>query len=175
MKKYKDKKQYRLKGYDYSQGGFYFITICTNNRECFFGKIVNGKMKLSEIGLIADKFWQEIPDRFPVMKIDEYIVMPNHVHGIIIINADQRRNAPWRVSTLGIQPLIKNSLSSVVNHFKGNTKRYCNKNNLEFVWQPRFHDHIIRDEGELYRIRQYIVNNPSKWGSDRNNSVDLFM
>ncbi|MCK5510648.1 transposase [Candidatus Parcubacteria bacterium] len=212
MKKYKDKKQYRRKGYDYSQNGYYFVTICAKNREIFFGDIAGEKMILSEIGQIADKFWREIPNRFSIAQIDEYVVMPNHVHGIIIIE-NNRRNAPRRVlvnnkqiskinkSTIttnlpshigktaptveqnaprrvptGIQPLVKNSLSSILNHYKGNVKKYCNKNNLEcFTWQSRFHDRIIRNENELNRIRQYMTNNPLRWELDRNNQENLYM
>lgn len=174
MKKYKDKKQYRCKGYDYSQEGFYFVTICAKNREIFFGEIINGEIKFSEIGLAADKFWREILNHFSFVGLDKFVVMPNHVHGIIQIN-NNRRNAPRRVPT-GIQPLVKNSLSSIVNHFKGNVKRFCNKNNLEyFAWQSRFHDRIIRNENELNRIRQYIIDNPLKWELDRNNLENLFM
>ncbi|PIP28508.1 MAG: transposase [Candidatus Moranbacteria bacterium CG23_combo_of_CG06-09_8_20_14_all_35_22] len=174
MQKYKNKKQYRCKNYDYSQSGYYFVTICTKNREMFFGDVKNEEMKLSEIGLVAEKFWKETSVRFSIVNLNEYVVMPNHIHGIIEIG-DDGRNAPRRVPT-GIQPLIKNSLSSIINHFKGNVKKYCNKNNLEyFAWQPRFHDRIIRNDGELNRIREYIINNPRKWESDRNNQDNLFM
>lgn len=183
---YKSQKQYRYKEYDYSQDGFYFVTICCKNREMFFGDIKNGKMQLSEIGKIAEKFWLEIPDHFIFMKLDKFVIMPNHIHGIIEIdncrnncrnaprrvpvnnassvgmNASVEKNAPRRVPT-GIQPLVNNSLSSVINHFKGNIKRFCNKNNLEyFAWEARFHDRIIRNNNELNRIRQYIINNPEK-------------
>ncbi len=185
---YKLQKQYRYKGYDYSQDGFYFVTICCKNREMFFGDVKNKIIQLSEIGKIAEKFWLEIPDHFSFIKLDKFIIMPNHVHGIIEIdncrnaprrvpvnNAPVEMNAPRRVPT-GIQPLVKNSLSSIINYFKGNTKRFCNKNNLEYVaWQPRFHDRIIRNNDELNRIRQYIIDNPLKWELDRNNPDDLYM
>ncbi len=92
---YKSQKQYRYKEYDYSQDGFYFVTICCKNREMFFGDVVVGKMQLSEIGKIAEKFWLEIPDHFSFVKLDKFIIMPNHIHGIIEI--DNCRNAPWRV------------------------------------------------------------------------------
>jgi len=205
---YKSQKQYRRKEYDYSQDGFYFVTICCKKREIFFGNIVGTRRgafsQLSEIGKIARRFYLEIPNRFLFVKLDEYIIMPNHIHGIIEIdnennndndndndnrrncrNAPRRvlvnnalnieKNTPRRVPT-GIQPLVKNSLSSIINHFKGNTKKFCNKNNLEhFAWQPRFHDRIIRNNDELNRIRQYIVNNPLKWEIDRNNIENLYM
>ena len=85
-----------------------------------------------------------------------------------------RWNAPRRVPT-GIQPLVKNSLSSIINHFKGNVKRFCNNNDLEFAWQSRFHDRIIRNDDELNRIRRYIIDNPLKWELDRNNLENLLM
>lgn len=173
LKKYKNKKQYRYKNYDYTQNGFYFVTICTKNREMFFGEIENEKMKLSDMGLIAEKFWLEIPSHFLFVILHNFVIMPDHMHGIVeTVNG---RNAPRRVPT-GIQPLIENSLSSIINHFKGNVKRHCNKNNFQyFAWQPRFHDRIIRDEKELNAASQYIVNNPSKWELEKNNPENLYM
>jgi REP element-mobilizing transposase RayT len=177
MPNYKDKKQYRYRGYDYSQDGFYFVTVCTRNKKNFFGDIKNGKMDLSDIGLIADRFWQEIPIHFPFCVLYEYIIMPNHLHGIIQIDNgdDNCRNAPRRVPT-GLHPLVKNSLSSILNHYKGSVKKYCNKNNFEyFAWQPRFYDRIIRNEKELNNIRQYILDNPLKWNLEKNNSENIFI
>ena len=189
---YKYEKQYRYKGYDYSQDGFYFVTICTKDREMFFGNVVgtndNAFMQLSEIGRMTDKFWLEILKRFNNVKLDTYVIMPNHIHGIIHIN-NSRRNAPGRVPTMeysnhgiwnapgrvptGIQPLVINSLSSIINHFKGNVKRHCNNNNIDFTWQTRFHDRIIRNLNELNRIRQYIMDNPIHWVLDRNNPGNI--
>ncbi|MGM0495769.1 MAG: transposase [Bacillota bacterium] len=103
--------------------------------------------------------------------------MPNHIHGIIQIDNgyDDCRNAPWRVPT-GIHPLVKNSLSSILNHYKGGVKKYCNKNNFEyFAWQTRFYDRIIRNEQELNNIRQYILDNPLKWNLEKNNSENIFI
>jgi len=170
--KYKLKKQYRLPHYDYSQNGCYFVTICTKNRKNSFGKI-----QLSEIGQIAKKYWLEITDRFNKVTLDEWMIMPNHVHGIVIIgeNNVNCRNTPRRVPT-GMQPLIKNSLSSIINHYKGNVKRFCNKNGFNhFSWQSRFYDHILRNENSLNKIREYILNNPLKWDLDKNNPDNLYM
>jgi REP element-mobilizing transposase RayT len=189
---YKYEKQYRYKGYDYAQDGWYFVTICTKDREMFFGNVVgtndNAFMQLSEIGRITDKFWREIPRRFNNVELDKYIIMPNHIHGITHIN-NSCRNVPRRVPTkeysnngilntlgrvpVGIQPLVINSLSSIVNHFKGNVKRHCNNNNIDFVWQTRFHDRIIRNLDELNRIRQYIMDNPIHWALDHNNPNNI--
>lgn len=179
LKKYKDKKQYRYKNYDYTQNGFYFVTICTKDKKMFFGEIENGKIKLSDVGLIAEKFWLEIPSHFLFVKLHKFVIMPDHMHGIVEI--DNGRNAPRRDPTekcnfAGIHPLVKNSLSSIINHFKGNVKRYCNKNNFGyFIWQSRFHDRIIRNEKELEGASQYIINNPSKWELEKNNPENLYM
>lgn len=179
MKKYKDKKQYRYKGYDYAQDGFYFVTICVKNREMFLGGAINGKIKLSEIGLAADKFWREIPNHFLFVKLDEYVVMPNHVHGIIIIENNTQNVGTQNFAFLPeyqnkFGPQSKN-LSSIIRGFKIGVTKYANNNNLEFAWQSRFHDRIIRNENELNCIRQYIINNPLKWELDRNNLENLFM
>lgn len=175
--KFKDKKQYRLPGYDYSGDGYYFITICTRNREHFFGKVMDGRMRLSPIGKIAKYHWRKIPKRFSGIHLDEFIVMPNHLHGIIIIDNCRNapcRNAPRRVPT--IRPLIKNSLSSIINHYKGAVKNDCKRKGFEyFNWQSRFYDHIIRNEKSLANIQKYIINNPLRWDLDRNNPENLFI
>ena len=130
----------RLKHFDYSNDGKYFITICTKNRECNLGKIINAHIKLSKIGEIVQKYWNEIPQHFKNIKLDQFIIMPNHLHGIII------------------------------NHFKSAVKHFCNKNNFNhFQWQRNYYEHIIRNEFKLNRIREYIINNPLKWNYDRNN------
>ena len=110
-------------------------------------------------------------NKFQNVKLDRWVIMPNHFHGVIVIESDGLcRNVPRHVPTqTGIHPLIKNSVSSVVNHFKGNVKRYCNQNQMAFfAWQARFYDHIIRDDRSLDLIRRYIDENPRRWGRDRN-------
>ncbi|MFH1427861.1 MAG: transposase [Patescibacteria group bacterium] len=175
----------RLKGWDYSWPGLYFLTICTKNRELFFGGIkseyFNKSIKaaniiLSNIGRVADKFWLEIPNKFNDVKLDEYILMPNHFHGIIGINNNNVETLRGASLPRTFGPLSKNSLLSIINHYKGSVKKWCNKNKLNnFSWQSRFYDHIIRNEKELNRIRNYIINNPLKWELDRNNSSNLYM
>ena len=185
MKKYKDKKQYRRKGYDYSQDGYYFVTICAKNREIFFGDIAGEKMILSEIGQIADKFWQEIPIHFPFVKLDEYIVMPNHVHGIIQIDNDTTRvgtgqcPVPTVVNNGGSKfgRVTPKSLSSIIGSYKSIVTKTTNLQipDSGFAWQSLFHDRIIRNENELNCIRQYITDNPLRWELDRNNQENLYM
>ena len=191
----------RLPAWDYSRPGYYFITICVQDRGCYFGEIKNGIIGLSAEGLIAYKFWVEIAEHFKNVNLDEFIVMPNHIHGILQIfyNFDDkdfdfkigdmyRRDAPWRVSTTSFAdidnpknwtknkfgPLKSKSLSSIVNAYKSSVKRYCKHNGLSnFKWQERFYDRIIRNEEELIRIRKYIHENPRNWTSDRNNPNNL--
>lgn len=192
---FKTKKQYRHQGYNYDEDGYYFITICTKNRELFFGKINNGEIKYSLLGEAAKKCWSEIPKHFPFTKLDEFVIMPNHIHGIIIIRHEDNvavgtqnfvfRSAGDVTGNGGTQdfaflretvygnkfgPQSKN-LGSIIRGFKIGVTKFANQNNLFFAWQSRFHDRIIRDEDELNRIRQYIVDNPFNWLRDRNNAT----
>ena len=192
-KKYQNKyriESARKKGYDYAQNGAYFITIVTKNREHFFGDIVDGEMILNEIGKIVWDEWLRTPSIRPDMNLEmvEFIVMPNHIHGIIYIgdnefNALHGRDAMHRVSTEyknKFEPQRKN-LSSIIRGFKSAVtikSRLLNAKHgvsTDFAWQPRFHDRIIRNENELNRIRHYIRENPAKWQRDRNNGDDLWI
>jgi len=192
----------RLKNYDYSRNGAYFVTIVTKNHENYFGEIIDKKMKLSEIGKIAEKYWDEIPQHFPFVKLDAFVVMPNHVHGIIWINNDKktnenndderidgtRRDAINRVSTTNLNekqkisggitgnnnPMFHKNLSRIIRWYKGRCTFEINKlkKYYGFAWQSRFHDHIIRDETALNKIREYILLNPKLWDRDRNNNAN---
>ncbi len=164
------KNKYRVKtcryeGYDYSREGYYFITICTKHREMFFGDVVDGKMRLSEIGKIAKNCCLEIPDHFPFVQLDEYVVMPNHVHGILVIeyniNVETQNFASLRGYKNKFGPQSKN-LSSIIRGFKIGVKKYTIMEGVNFAWQERFYDRIIRNEKELNKIRQYIIDNPEK-------------
>lgn len=185
--KYKIKSA-RLAGYDYSQNGMYFVTICTKDREEFFGEIKNDKIKLSEIGEIADRYWREISAHFPFIVVDVYQIMPNHVHGIIEIRQNQNMQTQhYNVETqnfafLQKEELYKNkfgpqskNLSSVIRGFKAGVKKYATKNDIQFAWQARFYDHIIRNDESLNKIREYIEINPKIWQRDRNNVENIFM
>jgi REP element-mobilizing transposase RayT len=171
MKNHPNRKPNRLKDYDYSQDGYYFVTLCTKNRENFFGKIKNGKMILNKYGDIAKKCWLEIPEHFSHVILDEFIIMPNHVHGILIIKNKTVGNKNFCSQEIPWQTKLSKSLSSIIRGFKiGVTKYFCEKNNHDFQWQKSFYDHIIRNEESLFKIREYIQNNPLKWelGKDRN-------
>ena len=159
----------RLRDYDYSKEGAYFVTICTYNREFLFGEIENGKMRLNEYGAIIHDAWVITGQIRPNIKLDEWIIMPNHVHLIIIIGGDGRgtaRRAPtgekFGKPTIGNIPTIIRSFKSAV------TKRINELRSLPGIplWQRNFYEHIIRGENALNRIREYIIYNPMRWEED---------
>jgi putative transposase len=181
MPMYKKHKQYRLYNFDYSQDGYYFITIVTKDREHAFGEIVNQQMKYSAIGEYVKtnilKFYADenlanpyqnnplfINNSSTIIAITEWAILPNHIHLIIeIINKQIKEYA----TITGLAPLSKGSVSSFVNHFKGNIKKWCTANNFTgFNWQSRFHDRVIRNDGEYERITKYIKSNVLNWKID---------
>ncbi|HEX8974328.1 MAG TPA: transposase [Patescibacteria group bacterium] len=183
--KFKNKyaiKSSRLAGYNYSQDGMYFITICTRDREHFFGDIVDGKIILSEIGKIAEEYWKKIPNHFPFINLDEFVIMPNHMHGIIKINwnginhlnVETQNFASLHVNGNKFGPQSEN-LASVIRGFKVGVKKFATMHNTYFSWQPRFYDHIIRNDESLNKIREYIQTNPKMWERDRNNIENIFI
>lgn len=161
----------RLKGYDYSQTGFYFITLCSRDRQCWFGEIKNGKMYLNSIGSIVAKEWLKSAEIREEIELDEWIVMPNHFHAIVIIQteikngfAEQFENNPGARKP--------RSLSTLISGFKAVvTKRINEIRQVSGVsiWQRNYYEHIIRDELSLYNIRKYIVENPLSWSEDPEN------
>ncbi|MEJ5165965.1 MAG: transposase [Thermoanaerobaculia bacterium] len=160
----RNRKSIRLKGYDYSHPGGYFITICTYNRKHLFGKIINGKMALNDGGKIVQQYWLEIPKHFPNAGLDEFIIMPNHVHGIIMIHNNVQANdySPSKFKS------PSKTIGSTIRGFKiAVTKGFRFNSNVYIVWQRNYYEHIIRNENELNKIREYIVNNPLQWRFDR--------
>ncbi len=186
----------RLPGWDYSRNGNYFVTICVRNRECVFGKIEHGSAILSEIGNIAVHCWLDIPKHFPFVKLDEFIIMPNHVHGIkvidhidneIMINPNRSsRDAACNVSTTACNVSTTNtnttqfsrispkrgSLPSIIRSYKSAVTKLVNNkfSTLTFAWQSRYHDRIIRNEKELFHVRNYINQNPIRWDENERKS-----
>lgn len=162
----------RLKGYNYSRPGAYFITLCTTNRECWFGEIIDDKMVLNEYGKIAKQCWIDIPVHFPDTMLNEFIVMPNHIHGIIIINVGANNYSPLRSFKSPSR-----SVGSIVRGFKiGVIKRLRDEIPEKFpphrpIWQRNYYEHIIRNEDELNGIREYIYCNPIKWLNDENYKI----
>ena len=200
--KFKDKyriESTRLQNWDYGWRGKYYVTICTRGRECFFGEIINKQMVLSEIGKIVNAEWLKTLAIRPDMNLtlDEYVIMPNHIHGIIrigkneynkfdnnnILGSDSGRDAMHGVSTTGTsnqneellqrrknkQDPQRKNLSSIIRGFKASVTTEARKIHADFVWQSRFDDRIIRDEKSLNRIREYIKDNPKKWKDDELN------
>ncbi len=180
-----NRKSIRLKGYDYSQAGLYFITICTQNRRHLFGEIKNGELKLSDAGEMAKKCWLEIPQHFPNVLLHAYITMPNHVHGILEITAGEHNTSSEKD---GAQNRTKNraknispprspskTIGSVVRGYKiGVTKWFRTHMPNDFpigqsAWQRNYWEHIIRNENAYRKITQYINDNPQKWVEDKLN------
>lgn len=164
----------RLNGWDYSNTGLYYITICTHDMQKYFGEIKNGNVILSDAGKIVDEEWLNNAVVREKVILDEYVVMPNHFHGIIAlekISVHSSRETSLQdletthrvVSTGTLKP---NSLGSIIGQFKSKcTKRIAVLNSM-FMWQGRFHDRVIRNEKELDNIRAYIQYNPQKWSKD---------
>jgi putative transposase len=148
------RKSPRLQDYDYSQSGAYFVTICTHQRSQLFGTIENGEMTLNAKGEIAAECWQAIPKHYPDVDLDVYVVMPNHVHGIVIIQ--------------GENTVFKTVLGRVINAYRGAVTAKIRKltKSKVIVWQGRYHDHIIRNEAGLNHIRNYVHHNPESWEKD---------
>jgi len=158
----------RLKGYDYSQPGAYFITICTQDRACLFGDVMGGEMRLNEYGHIVWRCLEEIPLHFPHAELDAFVVMPNHVHGIVILTV--QNGVFGKMEQFG-KP-VPGSIPTIVRSFKSATTRHINAlrgTPGAPVWQRNYYEHIIRNEESLNRIREYIVTNPMRWALDREN------
>ncbi|HBY18700.1 MAG TPA: transposase [Candidatus Marinimicrobia bacterium] len=195
MRQYNREKHHRhsirLPGYDYSQPGAYFVTICTQNRECLFGEIVNGEMILNEYGNRVERCWVEIPHHFSHVALDEFVAMPNHVHGVIVIVENvgarhvgaryvgaryvgARHAVPPHNSNQCIEQFgkpVRGSIPTIIRSFKSAVTKQINEIRQTPgmpVWQRNYWEHIIRDEHELNRIRQYIRNNPMNWKNNDN-------
>ena len=193
------RRSFRLKGYDYSQAGLYFITICVQDRKCLFGEIVDGIINLNDAGNISENCWLEIPNHFPNVLLHEHIVMPNHVHGIIELKRIDKISDKSGDETVGTRHVVSlhgnpetpvwtshvmsipnqnqfskpvpGSISVIIQQYKSSVTRFVNKSNIShFRWQSRFYEHIIRDQQSYEQIADYIINNPKNWKDD-----DLFL
>jgi len=149
----------RLKIWDYTTPWWYYITICTKHHKEWFGDVSNSKMKQNMLGKIAEKYWKDITNHYTICELDYYVIMPNHIHGIIIIDPDvETEHAP-----------SLHSLGNIVGSFKSAVTKWAHTNGYDkFHWQPRFYDRIIRNDRELYNIRKYIEQNPLKWDVKKN-------
>ncbi len=194
----------RLRDYDYSQAGGYFVTICTQDRKCVFGQIVDGEIYLNDLGQAVRWIWNAQPERFPDIKLDQYAIMPNHLHGIIILartdyfahqdsyiakvpdrfkkqagainRAPTKVPAPQQAGAINRAPTKVPSpqqagainraptLGEIIRTFKALTTRYLHAAGVsDFAWQDNYFEHVIRNEDDLDRIRQYIIDNPTHW------------
>lgn len=201
----------RWQDWDYGWNGAYFITICTAGRECYFGKIEDAKMVLSNLGIIADIFWHEMTNHCHKVKLDAFVVMPNHIHGILILTGNEKteddefgyyddctNNDPAMVETRHALSLLeqdavetrhalslphplqystspgqkrfrnqgKKTISSIIGSYKSAVSKHAHRLKFNFDWQPRFHDHVIQDDGSYQRISNDIQNNPANWRND---------
>ena len=214
------RKSIRLRHYDYTQPGFYFVTICTQSRECLFGQVVDGQMVLNDVGQVVRQSWAELPQRYPTVELDASVIMPNHVHGIIVIGGAARNpppvgallaaplvrvkgtgaassaptpvspmgaasSAPTPVSSIGAAssaptPVIgaasgaptKPTLGQIIRAFKSISAIQGNRilsRSGRPLWQRNYYEHVIRNDDELQRAREYIGNNPMKWEFDGEN------
>ena len=175
----------RLKGYDYAQPGTYFVTVVTLDRVCVFGDMVGGAMRLNGAGTLAQRTWEALPCRFPGIGLDAFVVMPNHIHGIVTIDQsvgvplvgtqddDHARMTAGAKASTRVAP----TLGDVVGAYKSIvTVEYARGMKTDGwrpfrgrLWQRNYYEHIIRDENELDRAREYVVNNPLQWALDREN------
>jgi REP element-mobilizing transposase RayT len=192
MPDYRRRRSIRLKNFDYSTHGAYFITICSEHRACFFGKIETDEMQLSATGDIARRCWMNIPVQFKSAEIDEYVLMPNHFHAIVFLlgeESDSINQTQGGVITQTQEGLMnqtptvdgagrdwilmkcqKLSLGKIIRHFKAKASKLIHDSSeAQFAWQRNYYEHIIRDDHELDRIREYIRTNPLKWQWDREN------
>ena len=176
----------RLRGHDYAQPGAYFVTICTYQRECLLGRIEASRVVLSDAGEMARLVWDGLPDRFPSVALDEYVIMPNHVHGIVLVGAqfiapDPEDGLTCHAPALGeiiraykatVTRLVRRTDDGATN-LGATSKGVMNHAPTGFGWQRGFYEHIVRNEPELTAIREYIQGNPACWDDDENNPLLL--
>ncbi len=164
----------RAQWWDYGWNGAYFITICTQDREHYFGEIQNDKMVLSQVGVIADILWHQIPAHHKNIELGDFVVMPNHIHGILII--DKQDNVIDDVDTghaLSVPPqhrfqnIGKSTISSIIGSYKSAVTKHANRLGYQHQWQKLFYDIIISDNNAYQKISDYIVSNPENWGKDK--------
>jgi len=168
-KSFPQRKSPRLRDYNYSQSGAYFVTICTNQRRHLFGAVDAGVMHCGRLGQIAEYELQLIPQRWRHIDLDLFVIMPNHIHAIIIIS--DRENVGTAFLPSAETPSKQPILGHVIGNYKAGVTRLAHQQQLikasELIWQMRFHDHIIRNEAGLNHIRDYVLHNPELWQQDK--------
>jgi REP-associated tyrosine transposase len=162
----------RLTGYDYSQEGAYFVTLCTNGLRCLFGEVKDDEMVSNEFGQIVQTCWDKLPELYPQAVFDMFVLMPNHIHGIVVIEVGAIHELPLQGRLERRRMLIPR----VVGRFKMNTAKQINVMRGipgVRVWQRNYWEHIIRNEESLNRIREYMIDNPRRWLLDRQNPARI--
>jgi len=163
----------RLKDYDYTRPGAYFVTICTYRRECILGKIVNGEMRMNEYGEVVRRCWADLPGHYTNAMLDAFVIMPNHIHGIIVLTdvvGAGLQTCPYKSpSEAPIKSQKCHALPEIVRGFKTFSARRVNERRGGpgiRLWQRNYYEHIIRNEKEWLSIQEYIQHNPVKWEED---------
>ncbi len=175
----------RLAAYDYTQDGAYFVTLCAANHVCLFGSVIDGKVRLNAYGQIAEREWRRTAVMRTAVTMDAWVVMPNHVHGIVVIEAADDselvdksgfasdRRSPLRIEREGLSVArgpAQASLGALIVGYKAAVTRRINElrgTNQPAIWQRNYYEHVIRNDEDLVRIREYIVNNSARWSEDR--------
>lgn len=175
----------RLRSYDYSQPGAYFVTICTNQRSCLLGREEDGKIILSAFGSLVERIWQALPMHLSGIELDAYVIMPNHIHAIITRRGEAFAAEVSRITSiswanasppspfLGSKP---NSLAAIIQNFKSVSTRKMNQRNNSAGtqwWQRNYYEHVIRNEKSLLKVQQYIAENPLRWAFDKENPANI--
>lgn len=169
----------RLSSWDYGSHGLYFVTICTTDRVPYFGEIENQRisetqsivsLQETEIGKIAGQNWEAIPTFHPYVELDDFTVMPDHIHGILFINKPDKIS--WDLNKFGPQ---RNNLASIIRGYKSSVQTYATTRDIGFSWQSRYYDRVIRNEKEHLSIINYIRDNPDQWYLNKNNFENLFI
>lgn len=164
----------RLAHYDYATIGAYFITVCVQYRRCLFGEVIDEEMQVNKFGEMVEACWHKIPVHFKEVSVDEFVVMPNHIHGILFIN-DRIGDMNNIVGARHALPLRKVSLGTIVGSFKSATTKSINELRgaaSEKLWQRNYYEHVIRNDEGLNRVREYILLNPLKWNLDKENPIN---
>ena len=153
------------------------MTICTRKRGCVFGAIANGEVKLNDAGEVVKTVWNQLPSRFPNIDVDAFVVMPNHIHGILVVGAQFIAPSSLRHNDHDAKPGAINrtpTLGEIARSYKATSTRMNRATvNADFAWQRNYYEHIIRDDEPLHRIRQYIQDNPSRWDFDHENPAAI--
>jgi REP element-mobilizing transposase RayT len=175
----------RLKGHDYSQSGAYFVTICAQNRECLLGDVVDGRIRVNDAGQMVQRIWNDLSVKYPGIETDAFVVMPNHIHGIIVIVGAQfiapincntinqtKKNESIKQGAINRAPTV----GEIVRAFKAQCTHAINqiRNTPGHpVWQRNYYEHVVRNDDGMKRVREYVISNPAKWDNDENNPTNI--